>query len=93
MPYLAGILSVIVILLISSVLFFTGPIRIKKISSFNLNLLSKTIILNDDLMHINMKTGKVIYYTSLKMPLKPQRIRLVMALNRLKAYVAKTDMQ
>ncbi len=88
----AGGLFIIIVLLIAGVLFFTGPNHIKKISSFNSNLLLKTIRLNNDIRNIKSSLNKVIYYSALK-PSPIQKEGFKKALNKLNLVFKKTDRQ
>ncbi len=90
--YLAGALFIIIVVLIAGVLFFTGPIPIKNISSFNSNLLLKTIKLNNDIRNIKSSLDKVIYYSTLK-PSPIQKEGFKKALNTLNLRFQKTDRQ
>ncbi|MHB1692538.1 MAG: sensor domain-containing diguanylate cyclase [bacterium] len=91
--YFAGVvLFIIIVVLIGGVLFFTGPITIRNISSFNSNLLLKTIKLNNDIRSIKSSLDKVIYYSVLK-PSPIQKERFKKALHKLKLSLQKTDKQ
>ena len=90
--YLAGVLFIIIVVLIAGVIFFTGPIPIKNISSFNSNLLLKTIKLNNDIRNIKNSLNKVIYYSALK-PSPIQKEGFKKALNTLNLRFQKTDRQ
>ncbi len=90
--YLAGALFIIIVVLIAGVIFFTGPIPIKNISSFNSNLLLKTIKLNNDIRNIKSSLDKVIYYSALK-PSPIQKEGFKKALNKLNFRFTKTDRQ
>ncbi|MHB8292903.1 MAG: sensor domain-containing diguanylate cyclase, partial [bacterium] len=68
------------------------PIHIKNVSSFNSNLLLKTIKLNNDIAGIKSGLDKVIYYSTLK-PSLIQKIKFKRALNKLKISLKKTDRQ
>jgi diguanylate cyclase (GGDEF)-like protein/PAS domain S-box-containing protein len=91
--YFAGAtIFIMIFVLIAGVVFFTGPIHIKNISSFNSNLLLKTIKLNKDIAGIRSGVDKVIYYGTLK-PSPIQKERFKKALNKLNLILKKTDRQ
>lgn len=93
MPYLGGVLSIIAITAIASVLFLTGPLPLKNISSFNSSLLLKSSRLNESLRLIKSETDNIVYYNSLRKPSEALKIQFKKVLNGLKADIAKTDIR
>jgi diguanylate cyclase (GGDEF)-like protein/PAS domain S-box-containing protein len=84
--------TIFVAIIIASILFLTGPVPIKNISSFNSNLLLKTIKLNNDIRNIKNSLNKVIYYSTLK-PSPIQKEGFKKALNTLNLRFQKTARQ